>query len=893
MKQWNLRRKKRFFLIFLLLSLLYAVPLEVIFNNLPLKVLASNGTVVAVDPSTSTADPGQYFTIDITIADVTGLYSWGLRIKWSAGLLSTHKDNVTEGPFLLQGGTTSFTKKVFLSYLDVGSILVGMVPGVTGSGTLVTITFKVLKGGNCTLELDPTKATLYNPSFSLIDRTLQDGYFYTNCPVAKFTYTPHPIEYYGRPIVGETVTFDGTLSYDPDEPYDATPGGILSYEWDFGDNTTETDGITTHMYNESGSYTVSLNVTDDEGKNDFTNRDTYGNPSVRILVHDIAVINVTVTPTTFAPGATVTINVTVLNKGSMTEYLNVTLYQNFNPVKTTLFLQGKLAYIGDPPQPVLTWTTELMSEENGTTPIEWDTTGVYPGNYTLGVQAYLVQRNQTSKTWESVPGIEKDEVLPDNWMSCGTVTATEQEMHDVAVTEIKVDPTDLEIEEYSYIKAKIKNEGNDEEQYNATLTLSYDSELLEQKKWSNQTLLAGITDTLELNAWLQGANTTKEGNYNITVAVVLVNVTTLDFLEPYNATVPDGDPSDNTLSVVANIRMLPEVHFTYSPSEPKVDKPVTFNATATYAPGIPNGTIEEYYWEFGDGTSIVKNTSTAIHVYRLGGTYTMNLTVTDDSGRTSFLEAEITVDSGMAHILTNITFSPSVAMPGQPISLEVAVRNVGYLEETFNVTTYYDENEINTETNMTLDCGANTTLTFTWDTTGVPRGYYTIKTVMSKRKGVEIAENTWFGGVVAIGVGGMAPTSDVTISASPSSLPIGASTTINGSISSVSDGAMVWIHFRLRETETWSNLSMVITDQDGKYEFTWEPTQIGIYALKSILLGEDTASLGESKVEIMVVEESAPPPNIFFYTTIGLTAGLAAVIVGMALYFLKVRKPKS
>jgi len=271
----------------------------------------------------------------------------------------------------------------------------------------------------------------------------------------------------------------------------------------------------------------------------------------------------------------------------------------------------------------------------------------------------------------------------------------------------------------------------------------------------------------------------------------------------------------------------------------------------------------------------------------------MNLIVTDDSSRTSFLQAEITVDSGMAHILTNITFSPSVAMPGQPISLEVAVRNVGYLEETFNVTIYYDENEIDTETNMTLDCGADTTLTFTWDTTGVPRGYYTIKTVASKQKGAGIVENTCIGGTVAIGVGGMAPTSNVTISASPPSLIIGESTTISGSISPVSAGAQVWIYFRLRAAETWSNVSTVITDQDGKYEYTWEPRNTGLYALKSVLLGENVTLLGESEVEVMLVE--IEPPSVFFYTTIGLAlaAGLAAVIMSISVFYLiKVGKGK-
>jgi len=386
-------------------------------------------TVVAVDPPISTADPDQYFTVNVTLTDVTDLYSWGARIKWSAGLLSTHKDNVTEGPFLLQGGSTSFTKKVFLSYMDIGSTLVGAVPGVTGNGTLVTITFKVLKGGNCTLELDPTKAKLYDTSFSLIDRTLEDGYFYTNCPVAKFTYTPHPIEYYGRPIVGEMVTFNGTLSYDPDEPYDATPGGILSYEWDFDDGTTGTGGTPTHVYDEPGSYTVSLNVTDDEGKWGFINKDIYGSPSVRVQLHDIVVINVTVTPTTFTSGAIVTINVTVLNNGTETEYLNVTVYKDSDPVKTVTFLHK----VG------MSWTPSLLPDQNGTTIIEWDTTSISPGDYTLKVYAFLIKPT----TKESVPGIEESEALFDNWMTYGTITVIGPDF------ELTASPTSLSIQQGS------------------------------------------------------------------------------------------------------------------------------------------------------------------------------------------------------------------------------------------------------------------------------------------------------------------------------------------------------------------------------------------------------------------------------------------------------------
>ena len=59
-------------------------------------------------------------------------------------------------------------------------------------------------------------------------------------------------------LVGETVSFDGSGSSDPD-------GTIMSYDWDFGDGTTGNGMTTTHPYSTAGIYTVTLTVTDNEG----------------------------------------------------------------------------------------------------------------------------------------------------------------------------------------------------------------------------------------------------------------------------------------------------------------------------------------------------------------------------------------------------------------------------------------------------------------------------------------------------------------------------------------------------------------------------------------------------------------------------------------------------
>lgn len=58
---------------------------------------------------------------------------------------------------------------------------------------------------------------------------------------------------------GEEVTFDGSGSY-------ARVGTIVSYDWDFGDQSGASGMIVTHTYAGPGTYTATLTVTDSSGK---------------------------------------------------------------------------------------------------------------------------------------------------------------------------------------------------------------------------------------------------------------------------------------------------------------------------------------------------------------------------------------------------------------------------------------------------------------------------------------------------------------------------------------------------------------------------------------------------------------------------------------------------
>jgi len=65
---------------------------------------------------------------------------------------------------------------------------------------------------------------------------------------------------------------------------------------------------------------------------------------------------------------------------------------------------------------------------------------------------------------------------------------------------------------------------------------------------------------------------------------------------------------------------------------------VTFDGSGSYD---PDGTIQSYAWNFGDGTT--GSGATATHTYVAPGTYTATLTVTDNSGAQGSDTAQVSV----------------------------------------------------------------------------------------------------------------------------------------------------------------------------------------------------------------------------------------------------------
>jgi len=111
-------------------------------------------------------------------------------------------------------------------------------------------------------------------------------------PTASFTVSPSPA------LVGQTVTFNGTGSVDPD-------GTIVAYTWSFGDGMTSSGWSTSHAYAAAGTYTATLTVQDNSGATASTPR-----PVVVVSApsNQPPVASFTLSPSTTQPGIAVSMN---------------------------------------------------------------------------------------------------------------------------------------------------------------------------------------------------------------------------------------------------------------------------------------------------------------------------------------------------------------------------------------------------------------------------------------------------------------------------------------------------------------------------------------------------------------------------------------------------------
>ena len=254
---------------------------------------------------------------------------------------------------------------------------VNLSSGGFATATLVVSTSEMTNGEYYTITVTAvTLGPTHTVSVTLLVLAPLDEY-----PTANFTFTPN------SPFAGETISFDGSSSRDPD-------GVVTSWSWTFGDGYIGSGEFPIHTYSNPGSYTVTLTVQDSSNLISL--------PTITTIVvisqpaHDVAIVQLYAQPTRVVSTQTVNINIELRNTGLDNETVSVTAYANGQAIQTLkgIFLQAcsfNNCFYGY-------YVT-----------IGWNTNGVAPGNYTISASV-------------SLPAGEVDPTPADNSLTDGTVT---------------------------------------------------------------------------------------------------------------------------------------------------------------------------------------------------------------------------------------------------------------------------------------------------------------------------------------------------------------------------------------------------------------------------------------------------------------------------------------
>jgi len=538
-------------------------------------------------------------------------------------------------------------------------------------------------------------------------------------PVASFTYTPE------KPILGDTVIFNASSS---------TPDGgtIVSYYWDFGDGTNKSwpSPVTSHDYVTFGTYNVTLTVTDSEAKTGRTWR--------IVIVREYPVANFTYTPAWPIVSETVTFNASLSTPrgGKIVSY-----YWNFGdgastnvstPVTTHSY-----AAVGDRN------VTLTVTDNETLTDTTWDIVSVrgYPvAVFTHSPERPILDRTVTFDASLSTP--EGGKIINYAWNFDDGNSGNGKIVNHIyrAVRNYNVTLTVTDNETLTDIAWDIVTV---RDYPVARFTYSPAAPLVNEMVTFNASLSTPDNGTIVSYVWNFG-----DGSPPVTEVDPITNHTYRAFgTRTVTLTIKDSENLTDDFSDTIRIRIAPVAVFTFSPLWPVINETITFNASASYD---PDRSIFSYTWVFGDGNS--GTGKIANHSYKTFGTYNVTLTVTDDDGLTDTTWRLITVYTFVhTHDVAIISVTASAEVyVGEIASITVVAKNKGTTVETFNVIAYYND-IIGTKTAYNLLPGAEVTLTFSWNTTGITPGDYTISAEASVVPGeTKTGDNTLTNGIVKV-----------------------------------------------------------------------------------------------------------------------------------------------
>ena len=409
-------------------------------------------------------------------------------------------------------------------------------------------------------------------------------------PSVEFTHTVDELD----------VDFDATAS-DSD-------GTIVSYVWDFGDGGSSTEQDPSHTYLATGSYSVSVTVTDDRG-------------GVDTATHSVSVLAPNQLPT--ADFSATADELEVGFDGTLSSDLDGTIvgyswdFGDSSPADLTATPSHTYAAGGDY-SVTLTVTDDRggIDTETKQVSVNADPTAVFTSSTDTGLLVSFDAVGSsdpdgtiTSYVWDFA-GVAGSGVNPTHTFPAdGTYTVTLTVTDDDGATDVFA--ADVTVANVAPVASFTQSSAN--------LTASF------------QSTATDVDGSIITHSWDFGdgspiSDGASQSHTYVAGGTYLVTLTVTD-----NKGATDTETKDVTVSP-ANLSPAPSFTFATNGLDVSVD------ATASVD---TDGSIVGYAWTFGDGGTA--NTAVANHTYAGSGTFTVTLTVTDDDGATAQTSQDVTV----------------------------------------------------------------------------------------------------------------------------------------------------------------------------------------------------------------------------------------------------------
>ncbi len=360
----------------------------------------------------------------------------------------------------------------------------------------------------------------------------------------------------------------------------ASTGAITTYSWSFGDGAVGSGSLATHAYAFAGTYSVTLTVSGPSGTSSETTQAAIGSPQPSLVA------SVSLPKSVYTVGEAMTITIT-LNRSAYVYLCEVTSDNRVVLLFPSIYEPGNALAAGSRVIPGGAYTLRVSEPTGSETLRLYAATGPIPGfptSFSLGFPVL-----------SSSPATFHNAVLATMQAS---FAAADRATSSVSLLIQPASPT--------------------------TGTLRV------------QSSPTGATVRLDGTS----IGTTNLERTGVTPGPHTVEISRSGYqTETRSVTITAGSttPVQVTLQLIPT-NQSPVAAFTYSPSSPTAGTVIAFDSSAS---SDPDGTIVSHAWSFGDGsTASVPSPS---HVYVASGSYSVQLTVTDNGGRTAQVTRTVTV----------------------------------------------------------------------------------------------------------------------------------------------------------------------------------------------------------------------------------------------------------